>query len=202
MIFIGIDFSINSTAMCILDGDKEEFFYSFNRGQTPQKYLKVLEKYPNIYTIGLEKIIDLEDLSTNELIKIDEAIKLADLIVNEVNKYDSVLIGIENFSYNGIGKRSLDLAGFQYILRARLFKKENVKNIFFYTPGEIKKYASKGNAVKEQMMESYLKLNQENDLTRLMKDEEIQKASKFPKPIDDLVDSWYIVKMLQKKYQE
>ena len=42
-------------------------------------------------------------------------------------------------------------------------------------------------------------LNPENDLTRFMNDEIVQSSSKFTKPIDDLVDSWYISRIVEKK---
>lgn len=205
MTFVGIDYSINSTAICIYKEGDEEKFYNFQRGSIPKKYLNEFES-SKLEINFLNKLPNNSSYIETEITKIKESKWTASLIITILSQYgieDDLYVGIEGFSYGSLGKRALDLAGFQYILRSRLEESGFIKNWFIFTPGEIKKFAVKGNASKELMIESYLKISRNNELTRLMTTGDISlRNPKFPKPIDDLVDSYYIAHYTKKLINE
>lgn len=205
MTFIGIDYSINSTAVCIYKEGEEEKFFNFQRAHIAKKYMKEFEESSIDFTF-LDKIpTDLSYVEVENL-KIKEAKKVASLIITLLSKYgieDDLYLGIEGFSYGSAGKRALDLAGFQYILRSRLEESGFIKNWFVFTPGEVKKFAIKGNASKELMMQTYLEVEADNELTRVMTTGDIASRNpKFTKPIDDLVDSYFIAHYTKKIIDE
>lgn len=198
MKYIGIDFSIISPGICVMTEDGTTKFYNIQRNKIPKKYKEAFDN--NINMIYADKIPNDLSYKAIEVFKATEAIVMAAGIINMLEKNsdnENLIVGIEGFSYGGIGSRTLDLAGFQYVLRAELIKLGCVSRIEVYTPGEIKKYAIKGNASKEQMMEAYLALKVDNDLTTLMTNESILSANKFPKPIDDLVDAFFIADIVR-----
>lgn len=201
MNFVGIDFSINSPGICIHDENSFDYFINIQRNKIAKKHLEV---YRNSNLIFLEIDVLSNDLTYHdvEILKVKEAEILSRLIIEEIKKIvdpKNTLIGIEGFSYNGIGLRSLDLAGFQYILRTNLMS--NFENEFsVFSPNEIKKFAIKGNASKEQMIQAYKDLNVSNELTTLLNNDVIKSSNKFPKPIDDLVDAFFITRLLKENF--
>jgi hypothetical protein len=202
MIYVGIDFSISSAGLCIHDEEGKDHFFNAQRNKLPKKYMEVYDN-TKIDILPLEKMPTDLGYSETEVLKIKEAKHLASVLMTQIGRFGrstNIRVGIEGFSYGGIGSRTLDLAGFQYVLRSQLIEAGYVQNFKVYTPGEIKKFAIKGNASKEQMMEAYLELNENNELTRVMKNEVVSSASKFPKPIDDLVDAFFISRLLKENF--
>lgn len=202
MTYIGIDFSMNSTALTVVQ-DNSTYFYNFTK-DLPKNKTEELKKY-NIGVIKLEHQTSLE-FSENENIKLEYAIRLSDEILKVVESFESSFVAIENFAYSMVGRSTLDISGFQYILRYKLRNSEKVKNIFYFQPSEIKKFALKGNSNKNQLILQYLKNSYVNDLTNLLTSENnlFKKKDKeeFSKPIDDLVDSFFIVNYLKSKIGE
>lgn len=207
MLYIGIDFSMNSTAVCIQRDDSEEEFYSIHRIGFRKKDLPFYAKSGINFT-QLEKFnaYDKEVKKKNhemEYDKLDKAVAMCDIIINLIDKYDEDFhVSIEGFSYNGIGKRSFDLAGFQYVLRSILFKDKRMKSIYVFTPTEIKKFAVKGNATKGDMIDMFgTIIDAKNPVSKLLKENQ-EHFKMYPKPIDDLVDSYYAKEMLKHVLKE
>lgn len=194
MNIVGIDFSINSTAMCTEINNTEKF-YLFTRNISKNR-ANCLES-TDIELVYLDKFKESNDLNEVESDKVYNAIELSNSILKILESYDSYIdiLTIEGFSYGGTGLRALDLAGFQYILRSMVAMSNNVNLLKFVPPSTLKKFAIKGNASKLEMIESFMELAPDNVLYKILKNEEcdcISKGGNYQKPFDDLVDAWYI----------
>ena len=194
MNIVGIDFSINSTSVCV-EIDGKEYFYIFTRNISKRR-ADCLED-TEIDLIYLDSFIKSDDLNTVECDKINNAIELSNSILRVLESFDAQIdiVTIEGFSYSGTGLRILDLAGFQYILRSVIANSNKIKSLKFVPPSSLKKFAIKGNASKSEMIDSFIELAPDNILYKLLKGQEcdcISKGNNYQKPFDDLVDSWYI----------
>lgn len=211
--FVGIDFSINSPAVCIFDTHNETYqFYSFvnDGGRADSKPLPpgmglysdlpgvIIERYSRykgskIYEEDqIQKIQDAEDISC---------------IIGNIFNFDnkSVCYGLEGFSYASKGNSFIDLIMFNTIMRYAIYKNLKPGDEFkVMTPSYIKKNAGKGNANKNMMLSFFLDsqkvLLRENDFWKFCSAQSsslIDKNEKVLKPIDDLVDSYFICNALQ-----
>jgi hypothetical protein len=192
MTIIGIDMSKNSPGICIRKDD-ELSFLSFIRGQETKRntahFTSLREKGVKIFFNG--RSTKLKEYTELEVWKISDASQLADEIVTQLP--DEVdMIGMEGFSYGSKGNSGLDIAGYAYCLRKALFHKYGAEKLSIFSPGNVKKNAGKGNAGKEEMMNFFLEnttdyLN-DNEFWKGVKDKSITTE----KPVDDLIDSYYI----------
>ncbi len=199
MVYCGIDFSMTSTAVTV-ESEKKETFYSFAKDMT-KTIQRDIENYINIKNINYKNTEKDLEYSSAEYIKLENL----DSIISEI--YDIIpedsIIGIEGLSYGGIGSRSLDLAGFQYALRYKIFSGEKkYKKIFIISPKTLKKFICKGNAKKEEILETFLKSEYDNEIKKLLLDKTYLYTStngtlKVKKPIDDILDSFYIKEYLK-----
>ena len=121
------------------------------------------------------------------------------IILSDIVKGDDVTIGIEGFSFGSKSSSYIDLVMYQTILRVRLIE-EFGEVLVVLSPSHIKKsFTGKGNANKELMIKSFIESDDEkilkNNFHKYIK--EIYKDSiVVDKPIDDLVDSFAILKCL------
>lgn len=194
MNIIGLDFSINSTAMCI-DLNGEEHFHLFTRSIAKSR-ANCLEG-TDIELVYLNDFKKSDDLSEVEVDKITNAISMSTAIIKTIESYNTEIdiFTTEGFSYGGTGLRTLDIAGFQYVLRSMLMKSPMVNTLKFVPPSTLKKFAIKGNASKNEMIEAFIKREPNNILFEILKNEDcncISKGNNYQKPFDDLVDSWFI----------
>ena len=124
MIFIGLDVSKNSTALCI-EKDNITKLYSYTtqlKGNIWVKDTSDFFIYRHIdYKYGLEK-----EYSNSELLKLKEFDIVTDLIIDDIfdniKMLDSVRIGIEGYSYNSKGP-IFDLIEFTTYLKYKLIHK-------------------------------------------------------------------------------
>ena len=136
--------------------------------------------------------------------KMQSAKMIANKIANRLKEIvgdEDVVIGIEGFSYGSISSSTLDLALYNSFLRIKLLEVFGEDCLVIISPTEGKKTLfGKGNAKKEDMIQAFI----ENKT----KDIELEKCSfwkfcneqdidyKYIKPIDDLVDSYGILKSI------
>ena len=199
MVYIGIDFSIVSTALCI-EHNAVEYFYSLYRNEYPKKRLDLLTPHIKMNRLS-DSIFNDKTVDTNvrENLKIDGAIEISEKIVEIVEHFNEpFVIGIETFSYGSLGNMMFDLVGFQYVLRSYLKKMELLDKIYFIAPSEVKRQANTKrmkSIKKKDMVNFYKELEVDNSLTDLLN----CGIKGFPKPIDDLIDSWYIKEILKNK---
>lgn len=203
MIYVGIDFSINSTGVTIFKNDAYYFhaFPSVNRyyniNGTVKKSFRFFEELKDMIKINFyTKVVDKEKYEDDQIAKVKTATDLVDTIMAVLPK-EECIIGLEGFSYNSYGKSEIDLIMFNAILRYKILQnpKYTLKVI---APKSVKMGAGNGNAKKVDMVNKFKEqttnvintdffkyvLNN-NDYFKVLK--EIVEP-----PIADLVDSYFI----------
>ena len=180
---------------------------------------EILTNQNIIELIPYKRFLCKDSYSENQIIKLEDSIFIANLInqkiyeevfqysINSKIKYENLNlhIGIEGFSYSSNGQAFIDLISYATILRFKLymqflFVKTNSLNI--YAPSEIKKFIGKGNYNKFDIFNVFLKETDENLLnTKLFKfisenKNLCLKKEIVNKPIDDLLDSFYIMRLV------
>ena len=132
-----------------------------------------------------------------------DALMIVNLIIDKLKTIidDDVIIGLEGFSYGSISSSTLDLAMYNSFLRMKLIEHfgSDVLNIISPTEGK-KMLFGKGNAKKEDMIQAFIDnrleddVLMENTLWKYCKEKSLD--FKQPKPIDDLVDAYGILKCI------
>jgi hypothetical protein len=209
MIHIGIDFSLNSPAVCIQDHDGSYQFISFfNYGnrlweteKTPKAFALHKELSPDtIMAFPYFRDVANKDFLHREREKLIDGKNIAELIVNLlVSMYgtSNVKIALEGFSYGSTGNSFIDIVQYNTFLRSMLLSAYGADNIYIFQPSHVKKIAGKGNANKHYMVKAFQDniLNDKNlKKTKLWKwiaDKDF--SVKILKPVDDLVDSYFIL---------
>lgn len=210
---IAIDFSLNSPGITI----KKETGYTFIsftnlNGKKLKKIPKSLEIHDELNSNSdfdwyrYDRIIESKEFIYREREKLIDTVNVAESILTELEKYideDSVKIHLEGFSYGSKGKSFIDIIGYNYILRKMLMDRFGADNIFIFTPSQVKGLTGKGNANKFLMLDKFKENVLDDDhLTNTsfwqwLKDKSYDK--KIPKPIDDIIDSYFLSNCTNKK---
>lgn len=210
MIKIGIDYSLISPAICVYkDGEYSfiSFFDDYGKDWKSSKskaffYHQELNKFMelNPYTRHIEKKTYREEQKTKMAAAKMIAHKISNRLVELVGDED-VIIGLEGFSYGSISSSTLDLALFNSFLRIKLLEDFGEDCLVIISPTEGKKRLSgKGNAKKDDMILAFIEnRTQDPDLEKCSlwqycKNNELD--YKNIKPIDDLVDSYGILRSI------
>ena len=209
MIKIGIDFSLTSPAICIYKNDEYIFISFFNDSGKDWKHSKSkIYKYHNdlcdiIDVIPYTRKIDDDIYRNEQRTKMADALMITNLIIDKLKSIidDDVVIGLEGFSYGSISSSTLDLAMYNSFLRMRLIEIFGSDCLNIISPTEGKKVLfGKGNAKKEDMIQAFIDNNLKDEV--LIKNALWQYCKtngvdyKQPKPIDDLVDAYAILKSI------
>lgn len=204
MVTIGIDYSITSPAITVFDGSHYNFISLFDvdvKNWLESKKFKVHKEIRDFAdVIPFTRSTDKSTYQTEQRSKTINAEKLATLTTHTiryvVGDYD-VRIALEGFSYASKGMASLDLVSCQSVLRLRLMEEFGADNLFVFSPTEAKKLAGKGNYGKEQMVEAFGKNVLGDDILAAHPFYIYVSEKGFAgKPIDDLVDSYFLLKCL------
>jgi hypothetical protein len=221
MILVGIDFSLNSPAFCIYDGEKYHWG-SVTRSErngdsflkNPKKPYAVLNDVPGFYLGFIEKSQLPEEYSERERVKIDYFLQIVlhvwEKIIEIVGDVDGkdVKIAMEGLSFSSNGNALIDISMATALLRERMCNFTGLNNFHVFSPTSIKKFALKGNSKKDELYEALI--SRENDGTNLdnfcrilaeNKSEWITGAKAVNKPIDDLVDATWILLYLREKLE-
>lgn len=210
MIKIGIDFSLISPAICIYK-DGEYSFISFfddhgknwKEGKSKdynyhRQLSEIMELNP--YTREIDKKNYREEQRTKMRAAKMIAHKISNRLVELVGD-EEVIIGLEGFSYGSISSSTLDLALFNSFLRIKLLEDFGEDCLVIISPTEGKKNLSgKGNAKKDDMIQAFIENRTDDpDIERcpfwkFCKENELD--YKNIKPIDDLVDSYGILRSI------
>jgi hypothetical protein len=189
---IGIDFSINSTAITINENGSHTIF-SFVPNYRPKiaafKGHVAISDIVNI--VSYEKEDNTKNSLEDQRIKIRNADRLSTAIISHLEPYlDRVnSIHIEGFSFGSKGNSFIDLITYNTFLKVKLLQRVGEK-IWVIPPKTIKKiYTNNGNASKCQMVDRFMQdpspLATKIGEMGFVKEGEYQ----IPKPIDDIVDS-------------
>ena len=209
MIKIGIDFSLTSPAICVYKNNNYFFISFFNDGGKNWKKSKSKSyRYHNelcdiIEVIPYTRKIDDSNYRNEQKTKMADALMIVNLIIDKLKVIidDEVIIGLEGFSYGSISSSTLDLAMYNSFLRMKLIENFGSECLNIISPTEGKKILfGKGNAKKEDMIQAFIDNRLEDGV---LLDNAFWKYCnkngvdfKQPKPIDDLVDAYGILKSI------
>ena len=125
---------------------------------------------------------------------------MARLIVSHLSKryLKNGPYALEGFSYASKGMSFIDLVMYQSVLRLRLMEEFGIGNIHVFSPTEAKKLAGKGNYGKEQMVEAFGKNVLGDGILAAHPFHRYVVENGFAgKPVDDLVESYFLLKLLE-----
>lgn len=204
MVTIGIDYSITSPAITVFDGRHYTFISLFDVDvkdwRNSKKYAVHNEIQDFVPIYPFTRSTDKSTYQTEQRSKTLNAEQLATLTTHTARfaAGDSdIRIALEGFSYASKGMASLDLVMYQSVLRVRLMEEFGADNLFVFSPTEAKKLAGKGNYGKEQMVEAFGKNVLGDDILAAHPFHQYVVEYGFKgKPIDDLVDSYFLLKLL------
>ena len=209
MIKVGIDFSLTSPAICVYKNGKYNFISFFNDGGKDWVHSKSkVYRYHNelngiIDVIPYTRKIDDSNYRNEQKTKMADALMIVNLIIEKLKSIidDEVIIGLEGFSYGSISSSTLDLAMYNSFLRMKLIENFGSDCLNIISPTEGKKILfGKGNAKKEDMIQSFIDNRLEDDELMVNAFWQYCKINdvdfKQPKPIDDLVDAYGILRSI------
>ena len=175
---VGIDYSLNSPAICIA-GDNFDFDKcSFHFLTRKKKYVGKFDK--NIFGYEYKDFNTPIERFTN--------ISIWALDVIHKNKTNTANVFIEGYSFGSKGQAVFQIAENCGILK---YKLQMSPSMLYETivPSVVKKYASgKGNADKQLMYDSFTK-HTGVDLMKMFD------MGKLNNPVTDIIDSYYIAKV-------
>ena len=211
--FIGIDFSLNSTGICIINSEYNKIISVYKTENNIDKMFSRADHFSLLRECKeVEMIIENKtkkddgEYHIRERSKILSFMKLIDSIIesirNEMNG-GKVYIAMEGISFGSTGNSLIDISMATGILRKEIIEllKGDMGRFLVFSPTAIKKFAGKGNFKKIDMLEALLKDTDLNsDFIKLMvekKDLMITSKGIVKKPIEDMVDSIWVAKFLK-----
>jgi len=215
MIYVGIDFSLNSPAFCVFDGRNFKWGSLTRSDRTPESLRKskdkpysILEKDQNIDVFFLTKKEMPEEYSARERVKIDYFQDLVDVFWTRVEPFiddQNISIAMEGLSFSSNGNALIDISMATALIRKKIVDKIGSENFFVYSPTSIKKFAKKGNAKKDELYHSIIdKQVPETNFSHLTKILDIHKGNwitgsgSVNKPMDDIIDaSWICLYLIE-----
>ena len=176
---VGIDYSLNSPAICIADDNFDFNKCSFHFLTSKKKHIGKFGK--NIF--GYE----IKDYNTPIERFNNISIWALDIIHKHKPRQQTAQVFIEGYSFGSKGQAVFQIAENCGILKYRLLEKGYVYNTI--VPSVVKKGATgKGNADKDMMYEAFVK-ETKIDLKKIFDTE------KVGNPISDIADSYFIQKV-------
>lgn len=226
MNLVGIDISIDSTAVSILRGDDDLIISNFTVLKKNSKWIKNTMDF-----IDFEFIYytykDIDIYTEKEIMKLREFDHVTDLIykkiIGNIKKNEKTIVAIEGYNFNSFGNSIIDIVGFSTLLRIKLLDIPDLEKIIIISPKSIKSsiasmvygfnidkkgkeiinksYSgiSGGNFDKKDIMVALFDSNIDNRLTTVLNKykEELLKLKNVSKPLDDIIDSYFIMMLLK-----
>lgn len=195
MTYIGIDFSILSTAVTVFDTQYR--FFSFSRDYEKRSHTKPFKIHNEIK--DFVEIISWEqnkskDYIINEKNKIRDSKTLADLIIFNIKEFisENTVIALEGFSYASKGRSFIDLVQFNSVFRVRLYEETGILPEII-APTTLKMFAGKGNMGKKDLLE-VVKTNKlkDTDFVKSKYYKYLNSKNEPIKPLDDINDSYLL----------
>ena len=198
-ILASIDFSINSTSVMVSNGSYT--WYHFGREKT--SYFDLGET--SFTKFRLPKRVKGDDYCQTERMKITDAMELCHSIANVLKDSCVTHVAFEGHSFNSKGNSLLELVSYQFLLRSLLanYLSLDVSNLFFYPPTSVKSFAGGARFKKKDMLDAFIAtddaLLRETDVYKRIATslDVVLKGDEVVKPVDDVVDSYWIMKKLE-----
>lgn len=200
---VGIDFSINSPGICIKEDGVYKYFGLVRKDYKLSKANKaIVERFntteENITTVWLENHPTSSIYHEREMLNLKDAIyetqTIINLIFNNIDLKNRIYIGIEGLSFGSQGNRLSEISGYQFILRSEVYKL--LQEFYIFSPMTVKKVAGKGNLKKEGILKAFLEANAMQNQTDIFIS--LMKKETLIHPFEDMIDSFWIVKALEK----
>lgn len=218
---VGIDFSLNSPAFCILR-DNQFTWGSLTRSDRTEDSLKKNSKKPysvlsedkseDYVLMFMSKDKMPDDYSERERIKIDYFQELVDVFWSEIENLcggDDIVVAMEGLSFASNGNALIDISMATALLRKKIVDHTGSDNFYVYSPTSVKKFAYKGNAKKHELYNSLIEhrfpetnLKSFTTILEENKDEWITPSGNVNKPLDDIIDSTWICLFLHDSIKE
>ena len=207
MNFVAVDFSLNSPGICVYnDKSKKYHFISYIKPKTgtkqEQKFQEELALLKDVTLIHQPDFTKEEGYSDGELAKVKRYDRMADEIINLImqNSFegDGFTIAFEGTSYGSkMGTNNMiDMAAGAAILKLKMLKALKPEDLLTIAPTAIKKFAGKGNMNKLELFSAFQantiqdQVLAKSDFYKLVS--ALECGSKIPKPLDDLVDAFFL----------
>lgn len=183
---IGIDLSINSTGLSMYFKDKDNLIVKFFQICSTETKVS-----GSVQLVTYKRVPKIDQYSTDDLITVIDAASLANCInkllikLQSIYKFDKIDVRMEGsiMSTGGFGRGSSskgrlnDLTVFNSTTKRMLLLHPLVHSIAIIAPKALKKhFTNNGNAKKERMIETFLKLFPDFDKSRKVKIDDIADA--------------------------
>ena len=212
MILIGIDLSINSTGVCILQQENKEWklkeIYSLTRSDDSGE--KIISKKSQPYqTLDILDEVNLDFMDKRKpptiyherekakQITYEEIVgKITNFIDSRIkNKTEKIYTAMEGISFGSSGNSLIDISMTTGILRKYLM--EISEDFFVFSPGTVKKVlGNKGNAKKWELYDTLIETDNpiinESEYIKVLKKNKcdwVLPSKNVKKPVDDVNDS-------------
>lgn len=210
MKIVGIDPSLSSTAVCILDGQKEEF-HCFMSASKSTKWMKAMEVIARMHQVQYKTV---KDYSDSEVQKLRDYERVANGIVDSLGIGEDDRVIIEGYAQRASGqivdlvmfstfirKRVLDLGARLTVVAPMTLKKSWAELIYPKDKkGVARNYEIQKNGLgiaggsfkKHQMMLGLYEMSDDSRFRdcMLIHREEIMPLASIPSPMNDLVDAF------------
>lgn len=178
---IGIDWSMNSPAICIHTGDKDEWHFD----NCTFKYFTG----PKKLQVKSDKVEGWPIPDYDEACDINRWVENSSWAGKRLSLYQNALLGMEGYSYGSKGSLPFSIAENTAILKYTIKQMFPSNKLNIFAPGAIKKFAcGKGNADKNMMYDAFFK-ETKFDITKVIN------GKPGANPISDIVDSYFIAKL-------
>lgn len=226
--YIGIDISLNSTAIYI-ESNLGQKILSFNNKKDNNIYIKELDSCGVDFTyFNREKS---EDYSKNEILKLTHFDKLSTIILNKCKKYidlnEKTYCQIEGYSFSKNTSSILDIVSFSTLIRTYLLKDIQDIEMTIISPSTLKLEACKlsykpvdigikkpkliyvnndgvagGSFKKPEMYKAILDSGLDTPINRMLFDYKyLTERDKIPNPIEDIIDAIFACKIKIKEIE-
>lgn len=179
---VGIDFSLNSPAICRHTGN------TWNIANCEFFFLTGNKKLATSYANGMFKGELFATYSTDT----ERFLNNAAALKKWINPTENMQIGIEGYAFGARGSRIFQIGEATGMLKTLVIHSSegalinNGKNLACYPPSHVKKFATgKGSAPKEMMVEAFIK-DTGLDLINILG------MKRLGNPVHDLIDAYWI----------
>ena len=212
--FVGIDFSLNSPAFCVLSGGESHIGSLHRTSENPDKvWKKKNSAFKELESIGASiKVYQKWDIDgeyhVKESMKMRAFIYLTDEFFSLIEPHidDNTIIGMEGLSFGSSGNSLIDISMATSLLRLKILGKIPDNRFFVFSPSTIKKFAVKGNAKKEELYRALIDIVKKEGREDLRKftetletnqDTWIKKSKTVETPCSDMIDATWISLFLE-----
>ena len=222
MNYIGIDISLNSTAIFI-ESNNNKYILSFTNKKDNNIYIKELSRCGvKFFHLSRESS---DDYSKNEIIKLKHYNILSEMITNEIikliNTEEKTHCQIEGYSFSKNTSSILDIVSLSTLIRSNLIKSINDIELTIISPSTLKLETCKlvyepidigkkkpklkfvnnqgisgGSFKKQQMYRAIIEGNIDTPIYDLLVTyKDLMDREKIPNPIEDIIDATFACKL-------